>query len=116
MRQRLEKWMPWIGISGVTALGLGVSLAFADAAGGLPGQPRLVNETTAVDAASPMGAYPEALGWSLALQPPEQRSDSLKAIAAQPVSEEQVRARYLLAKDLIEQGQGGAAIDRKSVV
>jgi len=110
MRQRLEKWMPWIGISGVTALGLGVTLAFADAAGWLPGRSRAPEGTVAIDTASGMEANADSLVWSLALQSPDQRAESLKAIAAQPVSDEQVRARYLLAKDLIDQGQGGAAV------
>lgn len=110
MRQRLENWMPWIGISGVAALGLGVTLAFADAAGWLPGDARRLNEAAEVDAATAIGADADSLVLSLAMQPPETRAESLKEIAAQPVSDEQVRARYLLAKDLIDQGQGGAAV------
>ncbi|NEQ43287.1 MAG: transglycosylase SLT domain-containing protein [Leptolyngbya sp. SIOISBB] len=109
MRQRFENWMPWMGIAGVTALGLGVTLALADAAGWLPSA-RNAMDAAGVESASSMAAPGDSLVLSLAMQSPAARAESLKAIAAQPVSDEQVRARYLLAKDLIDQGQGGSAI------
>jgi TolA-binding protein len=110
MRRRLGNWMPWIGLSGATALGLGATLALANAAGWLPNPPGLSNSAADVESAATMGAPADSLVWSLALQSPETRAESLKAIAAQPVSDEQVRARYLLAQDLLAQGRGGAAI------
>ena len=110
MRRRLGNWMPWIGLSGATALGLGATLALVDTAGLLP-NPMDTSDTAAdVESAATMGAPADSLVGSLALQPPETRADALKAIAAQPVSDEQVRARYLLAQDLLDQGRGGAAI------
>lgn len=102
--------MPWIGLSGATALGLGATLALVDAAGWLPTPSGLSNPAADVESAAVMGAPADSLVWSLALQSPETRAQSLKAIAAQPVSDEQVRARYLLAQDLLAQGRGGAAI------
>ncbi|WP_201278971.1 transglycosylase SLT domain-containing protein [Leptolyngbya iicbica] len=102
--------MPWIGLSGATALGLGATLALVDAAGWLPNPSGLSDPAADVESATVMGAPADSLVWSLALQSPETRAESLQAIAAQPVSEEQVRARYLLAQDLIDQGRGGAAV------
>jgi soluble lytic murein transglycosylase len=111
MRKRIENWMPWLGLSGATALGLGVTLAFVDAAGWLPGRDRPANVTTDVSSATSMAADANSMVLALALQPPEERADSLAAIASsRSESPEQVRARYLLANDLITQGRGGQAI------
>ncbi|MEM6518821.1 MAG: transglycosylase SLT domain-containing protein [Cyanobacteria bacterium P01_C01_bin.70] len=110
MRQRFENWMPWLGLSGAAALGLGVTFAFADATGLFSGGPRSQMPSAEVDIANSIGADPDSLVLSLALKSPETRGDSLAAIAAQPVSDEQVRARYLLAQDLIDQGKAGAAM------
>ena len=109
MRQRLENWMPWLGIMGVTALGLGATFAVVDAVGWLPGA-RTLNEAAEVESASSIEAIADSPVLALAMQPPAARAESLQALAAQPVSDEQVRARYLLAKDLIDQGRGGAAV------
>ncbi|MGF1459846.1 MAG: transglycosylase SLT domain-containing protein [Leptolyngbyaceae cyanobacterium] len=108
MRQRFENWMPWLGISGVTALGLGATLAFADAAGWLPGEPRRSDRAAQIEPAQPSEASAPVM--ALALQSPEMRAESLSKMATQPVSDQQVRARYLLAKDLIDQGQAGSAV------
>lgn len=107
--QKLEKWMPWIALSGVSALGLGVTLALANTVGWLPQR----SPTTSVAPADPDARRQEAavspvLG--LALQSPAKRAASLEAIAAQGPSLDQARARYLLATDLIAQGQGGQAL------
>lgn len=111
MRRRLENWMPWLGLSGVTALGLGAMLAFADAVKWLPKGAQLGERSEQIDAAAAMGTEAESLVLALALQPPEVRAESLSAIAsAKPVSRDQARARYLLANDLIAQGRGGAAV------
>ncbi len=98
-----------MGIAGVTALGLGATLALVDAVGWSP-VARTLNDAAEVESTTPMGTPADSLVLSLAMQPPAARAESLKAIAAQPVSDEQVRARYLLAKDLIDQGEGGSAV------
>ena len=110
MRKRLEGWRPWLGLLGATTLGVGVMLAFADAAGWLPGRGRLANVISGVNSVESMKADADSMVLTLALQPPEQRQESLSAIAAQSGSPEQVRARYLLANDLIAQGKGGQAV------
>lgn len=111
MRKRLEDWLPWLGLCGVTALGLGVTVAFADAAGWLPGRDRLADMASDAYSAASMEADADSMVLALALQPPEQRQESLSAIANQAASKaEKVRARYLLANDLIAQGKGGQAV------
>ncbi len=47
---------------------------------------------------------------TLALMSPEARSQQLEEVATQKDSPERARARYLLATDLIQQGQAGSAI------
>ncbi|MDB9527065.1 transglycosylase SLT domain-containing protein [Oscillatoria sp. CS-180] len=110
MRKRLEEWMPWIGLGSVTALGLGVTLALADAAGWLPGRQYGRGVTANVQQSAFSEADPDSLVLALALQPREQREESLAVIAAQPPSAEQLRARYLLASDLVAQGRDEQAV------
>ncbi|MGD1860913.1 MAG: transglycosylase SLT domain-containing protein [Leptolyngbyaceae cyanobacterium] len=110
MRQRFENWLPWLGLSGAAALGLGVTFVFVDATGLFSNDSRSRDTLAEADIVNSLNADPDSLVLSLALQSPEARGDSLAAIAAEPVSDEQVRARYLLAQDLIDQGRAGAAV------
>ncbi|MEM9006542.1 MAG: transglycosylase SLT domain-containing protein [Cyanobacteria bacterium P01_F01_bin.86] len=113
MQKRLENWLPWLGLAGVSALGIGLTLALADAAGWLPMLKRSPVASTApnISASTQQLVDEDSQVTALALQLPEQRSSALALIAGQPeVSLEQLRARYLLAVDLIAQGQGGQAI------
>lgn len=110
MRKRWQMWIPWLGLSGASVLGLGAILALTNTAGQLP-------ESSSRSAPSSPGqssAAPATNGDSqvlaLGLQSPEQRADELAAIAAAEASPEQARARYLLATDLIAQGRGGQAL------
>ncbi len=110
MRQRLETWMPWIALSGVSALGLGVAFAFADVAGWLPGETEGARPQTEQPALPETGLEGRSEVLPLAMQPPEKRAEPLAAIAQTPDEPDHVRARYLLAADLIEQGRAGQAI------
>lgn len=109
MRRRLENWMPWLGLASVTALGLGVTVAFVDAAGWLPGR-QGGGGSSSVSVGTALEAEADSLVLALALKSPEQRAESLSAIATQSPSVEQMRARYLLATDLIAQGRSGQAV------
>lgn len=117
MRRRLESWIPWLSLAGVSAFGLGLTLALADTAGWLPG--RRSQLMPAARTASDIGQSTQQLGeysqvMALAMQAPEQRATALEAIAtAQPADAadlDQLRARYVLATDLIAQGNGGEAV------
>jgi soluble lytic murein transglycosylase len=108
MRQRLEHWMPWLALAGVSALGLGVMLAFAEAAGWLPGHAPVVDAVSETGTLSPTAALSPVL--PLALASPEERAEPLAAIANTSNVADSARARYLLANDLIKQGRGGQAI------
>lgn len=112
MRQRLENWMPLLGIAGVSALGVGLMWALADAAGLISGRPLSTSGPAAnISAVAPNSADATSQVTALALQAPAQRAGTLEAIASQPEpSLEQLRARYVLATDLINQGQGGQAV------
>ncbi|NJN22608.1 MAG: hypothetical protein HC812_17325 [Leptolyngbya sp. RL_3_1] len=86
-------------------------LALAHGAGWLP---RSQSTTANSDEASTDWAaeeHPEASPvLALALQPPDKRAAALEDIATARPSDEQPRARYLRAVDLIEQGSGGQAL------
>ncbi|MBE7382729.1 MAG: transglycosylase SLT domain-containing protein [Leptolyngbya sp. SIO1E4] len=110
MGKRLKKWMPWIALSGVSALGLGVTLAFANTAGWLSGRSRATGTLANISQSAKHLADADSQVFALALQPPARRAEALNAIASQRKSSDQVRARYLLASDLIAQGQGGQAL------
>lgn len=110
MRKRLQSWMPLLGIAGATMLGAGMVFALADAAGWLPGRQYGQNEPTDIEPAASMGVDADSLLGALALQSPAQRKDALAEIAAQSSSADQARARYLLADDLIAQGQAAEAV------
>lgn len=111
MQKRLEKWMPWAALLGVSALALGVVLALADAVGWLPGSgPRTTPQATSGERSPDQQAETDSQVLRLVKDTPADRAEALVAIAAQPPSRDQVRARYLLATDLIDQGQGGQAL------
>ena len=111
MRKRLENWLPWAGLAGVSALGIGMAVVLADAAGWLPGRPRASSSTANISQSTQQLANQNSQVIALALQPPAKRARALATIATQPEeSLEQLRARYILAVDLIAQGGGGEAI------
>ncbi|MEL6327568.1 MAG: tetratricopeptide repeat protein, partial [Cyanobacteria bacterium J06626_23] len=102
--------MPLLAIVGVSALGLGLILALADTVGLIPGRPSPSGPAANISAATP-SANETSQVTALALQSPANRAGTLAAIANQPQpSLEQLRARYVLASDLISQGQSGQAI------
>jgi len=109
MRKRLENWLPWIALSGVCAMGMGLSLALADAAGWLT-TPREGGTLANVGQSAQSPDVTDSPVLALALRDPAERSQALAAIAEQSNGIEQARARYLLATDLIAQGRGGQAI------
>ncbi|WP_068513494.1 transglycosylase SLT domain-containing protein [Leptolyngbya sp. O-77] len=53
---------------------------------------------------------PQSAVFSLATQPPQQRAAQLQLLAQGKRSDDQKRARFLLASDLIQQGQAAAAV------
>ncbi|NER84265.1 MAG: hypothetical protein F6K42_32965 [Leptolyngbya sp. SIO1D8] len=110
MRKRLKKWMPWIALSGVSALGLGVILPLANSAGWFTGRSPASSSLANISQSTQSLLNTDSQVFTLALQAPTKRAEALTEIATQRPSLDQVRARYLLASDLIAQGQGGQAL------
>ncbi len=104
MKQRLQAWLPIAAIAGVSALGVGMVWAVADAVGWIPNRASVTDSS-----AAPTDSNDSAL-LALALQAPERRADPLAEIAENPNNPDHHRARYLLAVDRINQGNGGQAL------
>lgn len=111
MQNRLpKKWIPWIALSGATALVLGIAAATVNTVGRQP-DASSAGVTAAGNPLFDLGNSPEASPvLALALEPPAERAELLAAIATQDPSPVQGQARYLLATDLIAQGRGGQAL------
>lgn len=103
MGRRLRRWAPGLAIAGVSALGLGMIVAFTGVPGSRPGQPETPGAIAPEDAT-------DSVVLALALKSPERRAEALEELANRRNSPDQARARYLLAVDRIAQGQGGQAL------
>ena len=111
MRKRLENLMPWIGLAAVSALGIGMTAVLADAVGWWPRRPDAASSTANLSQSTQQLADQNSQVMALALQAPAKRARALATIATQPEeSLDQLRARYVLAVDLIAQGRGGEAL------
>ncbi len=100
-RSRRSRQVFIVTFAGLSALALGAVVM-------LGGASRLTTNNTIV-VQSPSSQLDSTLAALVSLSA-EQRLAQLEAIARQPESAEQYRARYLLATDFIQQGQGDAAI------
>jgi soluble lytic murein transglycosylase len=111
MGKRLQKGLPWIALAVVSTVSVGMVLALANMAGWLPGSSTAVNSSDESQTDWAAGEDPETSPvLALALQPPDKRAAALEDIATARPSDEQPRARYLRAVDLIEQGNGGQSL------
>jgi soluble lytic murein transglycosylase len=111
MGKRLQKGLPWIALAAVSTVSVGMVLALANMAGWLPGSSTAVNSSDESQTDWAAGEDPETSPvLALALQPPDKRAAALEDIATARPSDEQPRARYLRAVDLIEQGNGGQSL------
>ena len=102
MLKTLKDRLPLIALVGISALSVGMAVAFLKSTDAFS-PPREV-----VSSLSPEAAASSAV-LKLVNQPAETRSAALQAIAQQKGIEGD-RARYLLAVDLIDQGKGGSAL------
>lgn len=110
----IAMWNPWknhlsrTALLGCGALGLGITLIMA--AGQLPQTPQPPETVTNVGQRTGQSGKQDSQVVTLALKAPSERTDSLLEIAQATPSPDQARARYLLASDLVAQGQGGQAL------
>ncbi|MEM0978929.1 MAG: transglycosylase SLT domain-containing protein [Cyanobacteria bacterium P01_H01_bin.58] len=110
----IAMWNPWknhlsrTALLGCGALGLGVTLVMA--AGRLPQISQTPETAANVNPATRYSGKQDSQVVALALQSPSERADSLLELAQAKSSPDQARARYLLASDLVAQGQGGQAL------
>lgn len=103
-----DKW-PLMAIALVSTLSVGLVAALLKTTDALnPSKSALVNPNIAAEQRP--DAVDNSVVLGLAEQAPEARLDTLAEIAEGGRDVESQRARYLLASDLIEKGQGGSAI------
>ncbi len=98
-----DRW-PLIAIAGVSALSIGMMASLIKATDPF-GSPDL-SQSPALQSE----ANEASVVLKLVSQPPEIRLEALNTIAKSDRTIEGDRARYLLATDLIDQGQGGSAL------
>ncbi|MEM9164602.1 MAG: transglycosylase SLT domain-containing protein [Cyanobacteria bacterium P01_F01_bin.4] len=104
MWKRLKEKWPFFALAGLSALSLGMIAAVLQSTDSL--------QTSQSRAQTPASvAAPSSAVLQLAIQPAAQRTEALSNLAtnSQP-NLESYRARYLLATDLIQQGQGQDAL------
>lgn len=103
-----DKW-PLLALMGTGALAVGLVVGLLEATGAFEVKaPAVVNANANVEQLPEAVADSEVLG--LIMQPPESRRAALSAIAQTEAGIESDRARYMLATDLINQGQGSQAL------
>jgi soluble lytic murein transglycosylase len=107
LKQRKTQILLAIG-AGSVALLLGAATAVLKPAGWL--QSSLWSQQISSDAESESSADAGSLVLPLIASAPAERSATLQMLASSPPSLDRHRARYLLASDLIQQGQAGSAI------
>lgn len=100
-----DKW-PLIALAGISTLSVGLVVGLLKTTDSF--NPAVINPSV-VPEQSPQ-AIEDSTVLRLARQPAESRGEALRAIATDAQSIESYRARYLLATDLIAQGNGGSAL------
>lgn len=104
-----DKW-PLIALAGISTLSVGLIVALLKTTDAFnPSSVALVNPNIAAEQ-SP-DAVDDSVVLGLAKQAPEERIETLSKIADRGRNVESARARYLLASDLIKNGQGGSALE-----
>ncbi len=109
MGKRLQKALPWLAIAAVSTVSVGMVVALANGAGWWPGAKVEQGSAPVLDGSAGEGSEASPV-LALALQHPDQRAAALETLVTTQRSEDQPRARYLRAIDLINQGNGGQAL------
>ncbi|MEO0457687.1 MAG: transglycosylase SLT domain-containing protein [Cyanobacteria bacterium P01_A01_bin.114] len=106
MWKRLKDKWPFFALAGLSALSLGMIAAVLQSTDSLQGaQSRVQGSPSLATAAKPSAVL------QLAIKPAAERTEALSTLAANPnPSLDNYRARYLLATDLLNQGNGKEAL------